>query len=208
MSAQALRETQVLHSHANVLDLIGNTPLIQLSKMWPKAGALLAKVEFVMPGGSTKDRVALEIITEARKSTVLRPAYPVIEMTSGNMGSALAVVCAVLGHQFIAVMSAGNSPERVKMIRGLGADVVLVPQADGSPGHVTGTDLAQVEQATRMIMHERRTFFVDQNHRAAELSAGRTGKRMHGPRRPAGAAVIRARIRHRHAVAGGRRRWS
>ena len=164
MSAQALRKTQVLHSHTNVLDLIGNTPLIQLGKIWPKAGALLAKAEFVMPGGSTKDRVALEIITEACKSTALRPAYPVIEMTSGNMGSALAVVCAVLGHQFIAVMSAGNSPERVKMIRGLGADVVLVPQADGSPGHVTGMDLAKVEQATRMIMHERRAFFVDQFH--------------------------------------------
>lgn len=164
MSARPLRKTRTLHSHANVLDLIGNTPLIQLGRIWPKAGALLAKAEFVMPGGSTKDRVALEIITEARKSTALRPAYPVIEMTSGNMGSALAVVCAVLGHQFIAVMSAGNSPQRVRMIRGLGADVVLVPQVDGSPGHVTGADLAQVEQTTLMVMRERRAFFVDQFH--------------------------------------------
>lgn len=164
MAVQALRKARSIHSHANVLDLIGNTPLIQLGKIWPKAGALLAKAEFVMPGGSTKDRVALEIITAARKSTALRPAYPVIEMTSGNMGCALAVVCAVLGHQFIAVMSAGNSPERVKMIRGLGADVVLVPQVEGTPGHVTGADLAEVERMTRMIMLERRAFFVDQFH--------------------------------------------
>ena len=164
MAGQALPKVQTMHSHANVLDLIGNTPLIQLGKIWPKAGALLAKAEFVMPGGSTKDRVALEIITAARKSTALRPTYPVIEMTSGNMGCALAVVCAVLGHQFIAIMSAGNSPERVKMIRGLGADVILVPQVDGAPGHVTGSDLVEVERMTRMIMLERRAFFVDQFH--------------------------------------------
>jgi cysteine synthase len=171
MAMLARREVGMPRTRQNVLDLIGGTPLIELGKIWPKPGALLAKAEFMMPGGSTKDRVALEIISAARRNGSLRPACPVIEMTSGNMGSALAVVCAVLGHQFIAVMSAGNSPERVKMIRGLGADVILVPQVEGSPGHVTGTDLAAVERMTETARLERRAFYVDQFHNPAGTDA-------------------------------------
>ena len=171
MDMLARRETRRLHSRGNALALIGGTPLLQLSKLWPRPGALLAKAEFMLPGGSLKDRAALEIITAARRDGTLRPGSPVIEMTSGNMGCALAVVCAVLGHQFIAVMSVGNSPERAKMIRGLGGDVILVPQVEGSPGHVTGADLEAVEQRARTEMYERHAFFVDQFNNPGGIDA-------------------------------------
>ena len=164
MPAHAAHQIPGAPAHAGVLSLIGNTALLRLEKIWPGPGALLAKAEFMMPGGGVKDRVALEIITEARNSGALRPGGQVVEMTSGNTGIALAMVCAVYGHPFTAVMSAGIGPERIRMIRGLGAEVVQVPQVSGSPGHVTGPDLAEVERVTRALVRERGAFFADQFH--------------------------------------------
>lgn len=112
------------------LDLIGRTPLVALDRAYSGPGLIVAKAEFLQPGGSVKDRAAKAILLAARQDGRLRQGMPVVEMTSGNMGAGLAVVCAALGHPFIATMSAGNSAARARMIEGLGARVVLVPQVD------------------------------------------------------------------------------
>src|SRR5262245_31118719 len=101
---------------SSALDLIGGTPLVELRRIHPGPGRLLAKAEHLQPGGSVKDRAALRVLRDARESGRLAPGQAVIEMTSGNMGSGLAVVCGVLGHPFTAVMPAGNSPERARML--------------------------------------------------------------------------------------------
>jgi cysteine synthase A len=87
---------------------------------------------------------------------------PVVEMTSGNMGAGLAVVCAALGHPLIVTMSAGNSSARARMLEGLGAEVVLVDQVDGSPGQVTGRDIDAAAEIAREIANARGGFYVDQ----------------------------------------------
>src|SRR6187399_2233201 len=94
----------------SVLDLIGNTPLVELARIHLGPGRILAKCEFRNPGGSMKDRAAHQIVRDAEQDGRLRAAQAVVEMTSGNMGAGLAVVCAATGHPFIAVMSHGNSP--------------------------------------------------------------------------------------------------
>lgn len=146
----------------SALDLIGDTPLVPLTRAYRGGGKLFAKAEFMQPGGSVKDRAAKHILLAARADGRLRPAMPVVEMTSGNMGAGLAVVCAVLGHPLILTMSAGNSPARAAMLEGLDAEVVLIPQADGRPGQVTGTDVAAAAKAARQIAEERGGFYVDQ----------------------------------------------
>src|SRR5688572_18965670 len=98
-------------SHSS-LDLIGSTALIVLSRIHRGPGRVLAKAEFLNPGGSMKDRAALRIVRDAEQSARLAPGQPVVEMTSGNMGAGLAVVCAATNHPFVAVMSRGNSPAR------------------------------------------------------------------------------------------------
>lgn len=147
----------------SVLDLIGSTPLVELSRIHRGAGGrVLAKCEFRNPGGSMKDRAALRIIRDAEAHGRLRSEQPVVEMTSGNMGSGLAVVCGATAHPFVAVMSRGNSPARRVMMEALGAEVVLVDQVDGSPGRVTGADIAAAVRAAETLARQRRAFYVDQ----------------------------------------------
>src|SRR5262249_50527835 len=137
----------------SILDTIGNTPLLELSRcVGPRGleGRILAKLETTNPGSSKKDRIALEIVREARADGSLRPGQAVVGMTSGNTGTGLAVVCRALGHPVIAVISRGNTVERVRQMAALGAEVVVVDQAPGSvPGKVSGDDLDLVEEATR-----------------------------------------------------------
>ncbi len=147
---------------ANALDLIGNTPLIALQRLHTGPGMIYAKAEFMQPGASVKDRAARQIIRDAYASGQLRAGQPVVEMTSGNMGAGLAVVCNVLGNPFIAVMSEGNSPERVKMLAGLGARVVLTKQVDGVPGQVTGADIHAAVIRAKEIAAEQNAYYVDQ----------------------------------------------
>lgn len=150
--------------HPNVIGTIGATPLVALQKVSAGAGGLvLLKLEYFNPGGSKKDRIALQMIRTARERGQLRPAQPVVELTSGNTGTGLAIVCTAYGHPFIAVMSEGNSVERSRMMRALGAEVVLVPQCDGSrPGRVTGADLARVNERVEQLVIERGAFRADQ----------------------------------------------
>jgi cysteine synthase len=155
------RQNTVLTS---VLGAIGNTPLIELARLTNGIeGRILAKLEFLNPGYSKKDRVGLQIVEEAEEFGQLQPGQVVVELTSGNTGTGLAIVCAVKGYPFVAVMSRGNSPERARMMRALGAEVVLVDQCAGSsPGQVSGDDLALVEAATQRIVDERGAFRADQ----------------------------------------------
>jgi cysteine synthase len=148
----------------SALDLVGNTPLITLQRAHPGPGHLLAKAEFVQPGGSVKDRAARAILLAAKADGRLQPNAPVVEMTSGNMGAGLAVACAVLGHPLVVAMSAGNSPQRARMLEALGAEVVLVPQVDGAPGQVTGADVAAAADEAQRLALERGGFYVNQFH--------------------------------------------
>lgn len=148
----------------SVLGAIGNTPLVELSRITRNLeGRILAKLEYLNPGFSKKDRIALQMIEEAEADGQLKPGQTVVELTSGNTGTGLSIVCAVKGYSFVAVMSRGNSTERARMMRALGAEVVLIDQLPGSkPGQVSGGDLALVEQAARRITKERNAFRADQ----------------------------------------------
>lgn len=146
----------------NVLSAIGQTPMIHLSSIWQGPGELHAKAEFLNPGGSMKDRAALGALRRAERTGRLKPGQPVIEMTSGNMGAGLAVVCAVTGHPLTLVMSEGNSPERRRMIAGLGAKLELVPQVDGAPGEVTGPDIDAAKARAVKLAEKNGWYYVDQ----------------------------------------------
>lgn len=144
--------------------LIGRTPLVRLGRLTAgRRGDVWAKIESANPGASKKDRIARRIVDDARADGRLKPGQPVVEVTSGNTGTGLAVVCAVRGHPFVAVMSAGNSPERRRMMEALGARVELVPQAPGSPpGQVSGEDLALVQARAARLAGELGAFTADQ----------------------------------------------
>lgn len=161
----------------SVLSAIGWTPLVALSRVTRGLdGRVLAKLEYLNPGGSKKDRIALRMVADAERGGELRPGQPVVELTSGNTGTGLAIVCAVTDHPFVAVMSAGNSPERAQMMRALGAEVVLVGQQEGSRmGHVTGEDLALVEEAAAQIAAERGAFRADQFRLVGNTAAHEEG---------------------------------
>src|SRR5580698_10226763 len=158
---------------SSVVDAIGATPLVELSRITRGLGGrLLAKLEYLNPGGSKKDRVARQIIEDAEQDGTLRPGQPVVELTSGNTGTGLSIVCAVKGYPFIAVMSRGNSQERVRMMRALGAEVVLVDQLPSSiHGQVSGGDLELVNLETARIEKDRGAFRADQFHHRGNFRA-------------------------------------
>lgn len=154
-------------------EAIGNTPMVRLSRVTERLnGHIYAKLEYLNPGFSKKDRVALQMIVEAEQSGELSPGQTVIELTSGNTGTGLAIVCAGKGYPFIAVMSKGNSIERARMMRALGAEVVIVEQAPGSiPGQVSGNDLRLVEETTQRLTLERQAFRADQFNRRGNATS-------------------------------------
>lgn len=157
----------------SVMNAIGNTPLVHLARFGRNLdGRILAKLEYLNPGFSKKDRIARQIIEDAEASGELQPGQVVVELTSGNTGTGLAIVCGVKGYPFVAVMSRGNSMERARMMHALGAEVVLVDQLPGSlPGQVSGGDLELVEQAARRITLERNAFRADQFHHPGNVRA-------------------------------------
>ena len=151
---------------ASVADLIGGTPAVELGRLRRRLGLdgrLVAKLEYLSPGLSKKDRVAKAMVEQALEHGHLQPGQPVVELTSGNTGTGLALVCRALGHPFVAVMSEGNTPERARMMRAFGAEVVLVPQSPGGvPGQVSGADLTLVDQRTQELVAERGAYRTDQ----------------------------------------------
>lgn len=160
-----------------VLDLIGWTPLVALDRVASGLPSrLLAKCEFMNPGGSVKDRCALYCLRRAVERGAVRPGGTVVELTSGNMGIGLAIACRQLGLRFVAVMSAGNSIERRQQLRAFGAEVDVVPQAPGSvPGKVSGADLALVHARAEELVRELDAFYVDQFNNPDNVAAHERG---------------------------------
>jgi cysteine synthase len=163
----------------SVIETIGDTPVVELSRLTRGIkGRILAKLDYLNPGFSKKDRIARQMIEDAEADGLLSPGQTVVELTSGNTGTGLAIVCGVKGYPFVAVMSRGNSIERARMMRALGAEVVLVDQApDSVPGQVSGQDLALVEVAAQALVNERAAYRADQfrhrgNFRAHFLGTG------------------------------------
>ena len=124
----------------NILETIGNTPVVRLNRMGPDHVDLYVKVESFNPMASVKDRLAFAIITDAEQRGDLKPGQTVIEATSGNTGIALAMVCAAKGYPFVAVMADSFSVERRQVMRGLGAKVILTPAAERGTGMVRKTE--------------------------------------------------------------------
>ncbi|MCL2640128.1 MAG: cysteine synthase family protein [Phycisphaerales bacterium] len=167
--------------HHSITSVIGNTPLLELHnivRLHKLRGRLLVKLDYLNPGLSKKDRIALEMVKYAKEQRLLKDGQTVVELTSGNTGTGLAIVCKAMDHPFVAVMSRGNTPERARMMRALGAEVVFVDQAPGStPGQVSGQDLELVELRARQLVNERNAFRADQfemqaNVMAHELTTG------------------------------------
>jgi len=163
----------------SVIEAIGSTPLVDLCRLTKDVdGKILAKLDYLNPGFSKKDRIARQIIEDAEEKGDLAPGQTVVELTSGNTGTGLAIVCGVKGYPFVAVMSKGNSRERARMMAALGAEVVLVDQLPNStPGQVSGGDLELVEATTQELVKERKAFRADQfqlegNFRAHYLHTG------------------------------------
>jgi len=155
------RPDRVLDS---AIGAIGCTPLVDLARLTRGiAGRILAKLEYLNPGFSKKDRTALQIIEEAETDGRLAPGQTVVELTSGNTGTGLAIVCGIKTYPFVAVMSKGNSVERARMMSALGAEVILVDQLPGSvPGRMSGGDLELVEKEAQRLTVERQAFRADQ----------------------------------------------
>jgi cysteine synthase A len=151
-------------------DLILQTPLIRLDKIIGGVN-LFGKLESVQPGGSVKDRAALEIIKNAYATGDLETGKPVVEMTSGNMGAGLAIVCRQTGNPFTAVMSVGNSPERARILKALGAEVIFTPQVDGEQGMVTGQDIRYAAEIAISYAKEKGAYYVDQFNNPASVIA-------------------------------------
>ena len=120
----------------NILDTIGDTPIVKLHRIAPAHVSLYVKVESFNPGGSVKDRLAIAIVLDAEKRGALKPGDTIIEATSGNTGVALAQVAAARGYRFVAVMTETFSIERRKLMRAYGAKVILTAAAERGTGMV------------------------------------------------------------------------
>jgi len=120
----------------SILNTIGRTPIVRINKLAPSHVTLYVKCEYFNPLSSVKDRLAIAIIEDAERRGALKPGQTVVEATSGNTGIALAMVCAAKGYPFVAVMAETFSIERRKIIRMLGAKVILTPAAERGTGMV------------------------------------------------------------------------
>jgi cysteine synthase A len=122
--------------HDSILGTIGRTPIVRIQRLAPNHATMYVKCEFFNPLASVKDRLAIAIIEHAERTGALRPGQTVVEATSGNTGIALAMVCAVKGYPFVATMAETFSVERRKIMRMLGAKVILTPAAERGMGMV------------------------------------------------------------------------
>eukprot|EP00124_Ichthyophonus_hoferi_P004127 Ihof_evm1s418 gene=Ihof_evmTU1s418 len=122
--------------YQNILQTIGRTPVVKINRLAPAGINMFVKCEAFNPLASVKDRLALAVIEDAEKSGKLKPGMTVVEATSGNTGIALAMVCAAKGYPFVATMTETFSVERRKIMRALGAKVILTPAAERGTGMV------------------------------------------------------------------------
>jgi cysteine synthase A len=122
--------------YQSILETIGRTPIVRINRLAPKGVDMYVKVEAFNPMSSVKDRLAIGIILDAEARGTLKPGQTVVEATSGNTGIALAMVCAAKGYPFVAFMSDTFSIERRKLMRALGATVILIPAAERATGMI------------------------------------------------------------------------
>ena len=165
---------------ANILETVGNTPVVKIGKLAPAGVNLFVKIEAFNPLGSVKDRLALGVIEDAERTGTLKPGQTVVEATSGNTGIGLAMVCAQKGYPLVVTMAESFSVERRKLMRFLGAKVVLTPAPAGGTGMVKkAIELAethgwfltrQFENEANADMHSRTT--------AREIIADFAGERL------------------------------
>ena len=165
---------------ANILETVGRTPVVRIGKLAPSGANLFVKIEAFNPLGSVKDRLALGVIEDAERRGALTPGQTVVEATSGNTGIGLAMVCAQKGYPLVVTMAETFSVERRKLMRFLGAKVVLTPAAAGGTGMVKkAVELAgahgwfltrQFENEANADMHSRTT--------AREILADFAGERL------------------------------
>jgi len=151
----------------NILEAIGNTPLVKLNKVVDKnCATVLAKCEFLNPTGSIKDRMALHIINEAERTGKLKPGGVIVENTSGNTGLGAAMVAAVKGYKCIFTMPDKMSTEKINMLKAYGAEVVITPTdvPGDSPQHY-------VETAKRIARETPNSFYLNQYHNPANIDA-------------------------------------
>ena len=152
---------------ANVADAIGNTPLVKLNRLSAGLSSnIYCKLGYMNPGGSVKDRIALNIIEDAEKSGALKPGGTIVEATSGNTGMGLAILAAVRGYKCVFVMPDKQSMEKVKALRAVGAKVVITPTA------VEPEDPRSYYSVSRRIADETpNAFYANQYHNPANPKA-------------------------------------
>jgi cystathionine beta-synthase len=162
-----------IKAYSNVLELIGNTPLIKINKVTEDIkGNFYAKVESFNPGHSTKDRIALYIIEEAERKGILKPGDTIIETTSGNTGFSLAMVSIIKGYECILAVSSKSSPDKIDMLRSLGAKVYVCP------AHVSADDERSYYNVAKRLHEETKgsiyinQYFNDLNIEAHYRSTG------------------------------------
>src|SRR5579864_7986753 len=165
---------------ANILETVGNTPVVRINRLAPPEVNLFVKIEAFNPMGSVKDRLALGVIEDAEASVKLKPGQTVVEATSGNTGIGLVMVCAAKGYPLVVTMSENFSVERRRLMRFLGAKVVLTPAALKGTGMLAkAVELAaahgwflcrQFENEANADMHSRTT--------APEILAAFEGERL------------------------------
>ncbi len=215
----------VIHCHrstlmarfANILGTVGNTPVVKITRLAPPDVNLYVKIEAFNPLGSVKDRLALGIIEEAERSGALKPGQTVIEATSGNTGIGLAMVCAQKGYPLVVTMAETFSVERRRLMRFLGAKVVLTPAAltrrgHGEQGHGARQDAWLVPdppvrergQSRHALAHHRARDHRGLRGRAARLLGDRLWHRRHAQGRGARARQGAPRHQDRGVRAAGR----
>src|SRR5579863_8452943 len=126
--------------HDDVCQTIGRTPVVRIHRLAPAGVSMFVKLEAANPGGSVKDRLALGVIEDAERTGKLKPGQTVVEATSGNTGIGLAMVCAAKGYPLVVTMAESFSVERRKLMRFLGAKVVITPASARAVGMVVKTE--------------------------------------------------------------------
>src|ERR687890_908064 len=171
ISCSTHRSGELMNYQENVLHLIGRTPLVRLNRMAQGLKAtVLAKMESLNPGYSVKDRIGISMVEAAEREGALKPGGTIVEATSGNTGIGLALAAAVKGYRCIFVMTEKASVEKVRYLKALGADVVVVPASakPGTPDHYVAT-------AQRIARETPNSFYPNQySHPANPLAHYRT----------------------------------
>ncbi|MEM9076428.1 MAG: cysteine synthase family protein [Bacteroidota bacterium] len=156
-----------INAHSSILDLIGNTPLVHLNRITePLTGNFYAKLEAFNPGHSAKDRIASYIIEEAERKGILKPGSTIIETTSGNTGFSLAMVSIVKGYECILAVSSKSSPDKIDMLRSMGAKVYVCP------AHVSADDpRSYYEVAKRLHSEIDNSIYINQYFNELNIEA-------------------------------------